>query len=141
MHYSFIKGAPALGLTGTECNLRKIYLEIAREMAVSSNQPRIPSVVRAFLIDLDGVLYMGKNPIPGVKECLQRMSELGYGYRFVSNSTRRCRSSVSERLQGLGYSVPARHIYTPPLAAIEKHEEIRKREMLPSHRRRRAQGF
>ncbi|MFZ2470505.1 MAG: hypothetical protein WAW52_01055 [Methanothrix sp.] len=53
------------------------------------------------------------------KECLQRMSELGYGYRFVSNSTHRCRSSVAERLQGLGYSVPARHIYTPPLAAID----------------------
>jgi ribonucleotide monophosphatase NagD (HAD superfamily) len=87
---------------------------------VSSNQPKIPNIVRAFLVDLDGVLYMGKNPIPGVRECLQRVSELGYGYRFVSNSTRRCRSSVSERLQDLGYSVPTKHIYTPPLAAIEK---------------------
>lgn len=87
---------------------------------MSSSQPKIPNVVRAFLIDLDGVLYMGKNPIPGVRECLQRVSELGYGYRFVSNSTRRCRSSVSERLQDLGYSIPAKHIYTPPLAAIEK---------------------
>ncbi|MCX6677549.1 MAG: TIGR01458 family HAD-type hydrolase [Methanothrix sp.] len=86
---------------------------------MSSNQLEIQSRVQAFLIDLDGVLYMGKNPIPGVRQCLQRMAELGYGCRFVSNSTRRCRGSVAERLQGLGYSVPARHIYTPSLAAIE----------------------
>lgn len=83
------------------------------------NQPKIPSGVQAFLIDLDGVLYIGKNPIPGVKECLQRMEEQGYSYRFVSNSTRRCRGSVAERLYGLGYTVPDRHIFTPPLAAIE----------------------
>jgi HAD superfamily hydrolase (TIGR01458 family) len=75
--------------------------------------------VQAFLIDLDGVLYVGKNPIPGVKECLKQMDDLGYIYRFVSNSTRRCRNSVAERLKSLGYSVPAKSIFTPPLAAIE----------------------
>lgn len=85
----------------------------------SSNQPKLPSAVRAFLIDLDGVLYTGNNPYPGVKECLQKMEELGYGYRFVSNSTRRARDSVAARLQGLGYDIAARQIYTPPLAAIE----------------------
>lgn len=79
----------------------------------------LPSAIRAFLIDLDGVLYTGNNPYPGVKECLQKMEELGYGYRFVSNSTRRARESVAARLQGLGYDVTARQIYTPPLAAIE----------------------
>lgn len=86
---------------------------------MSSNQSKIRSGVQAFLIDLDGVLYIGKNPIPGVKQCLQRMEELGYGCRFVSNSTRRSRASVAERLKSLGYSVPAGHIYTPPLAAIK----------------------
>ena len=82
-------------------------------------QSEISSTVKAFLIDLDGVLYVGKNPIPGVRECLQQMQDLGYGYRFVSNSTRRCRSSVADRLRGLGYDVAASQIFTPPLAAIE----------------------
>ncbi len=86
---------------------------------MSSSQMKIEPVVRAFLIDLDGVLYTGKDPYPGVKECLQRMDELGYSYRFVSNSTRRARDSVAERLRGLGYNVAAWQIYTPPLAAIE----------------------
>ncbi|HSD58468.1 MAG TPA: TIGR01458 family HAD-type hydrolase [Methanotrichaceae archaeon] len=75
--------------------------------------------MRAFLIDLDGVLYVGKSPIKGAKECLKLMEDRGYSYRFVSNSTRRCRSSVAKRLEGLGYDVPAGYIFTPPLAAIE----------------------
>ena len=82
--------------------------------------------VQAFLIDLDGVLYMGKDPIPGVKECLAKVEENGYDVRFVSNSTRRCRSSVAERLRGLGYSVPAKCIFTPPLAAIEHMKSLGK---------------
>ena len=79
----------------------------------------IHSKVKAFLIDLDGVLYVGSHPIPGARECLERMDDQGYSYRFVSNSTRRCRESVAERLAGLGYDIPARLIFTPPLAAIE----------------------
>ncbi len=75
--------------------------------------------MRAFLIDLDGVLYVGKSPITGAKECLKLMEDSGYSYRFVSNSTRRCRRSVANRLKGLGYDVPADYIFTPPLAAIE----------------------
>jgi len=76
--------------------------------------------MQSFLIDLDGVLYVGKKPIEGAKECLERLDKLGYEYRFVSNSTRRCRSSVAQRLAGLGYDVPMERIFTPPLAAIER---------------------
>jgi HAD superfamily hydrolase (TIGR01458 family) len=75
--------------------------------------------MRAFLIDLDGVLYVGKSPVKGANECLKLMEDRGYSYRFVSNSTRRCRSSVAKRLEGLGYDVPADYIFTPPIAAIE----------------------
>jgi HAD superfamily hydrolase (TIGR01458 family) len=91
-------------------------------------KPMSKSGAEAFLIDLDGVLYVGNGPIPGVRECLEEMEDRGYDYRFVSNSTRRCRSSVAERLKGLGYDVPAGRIFTPPLAAI--------RRMLSSERKR-----
>jgi HAD superfamily hydrolase (TIGR01458 family) len=77
-------------------------------------------VMQSFLIDLDGVLYVGKKPIEGARECLEQLDRLGYPYRFVSNSTRRCRSSVAQRLRGLGYDIPQELIFTPPLAAIER---------------------
>jgi len=89
--------------------------------------PKMQSGMQAFLIDLDGVLYVGKSPVPGAKECLKMLDDRGYGYRFVSNSTRRCRSSVAERLKRLGYDVPAERIFTPPLAAIERMRELGKK--------------
>jgi HAD superfamily hydrolase (TIGR01458 family) len=75
--------------------------------------------MQSFLIDLDGVLYIGKNPVEGARECLERMEGSGYDYRFVSNSTRRCRSSVARRLKSLGYNIDERRIFTPSLAAID----------------------
>jgi HAD superfamily hydrolase (TIGR01458 family) len=77
-------------------------------------------IARSFLIDIDGVLYIGKSPIHGVRECLERLDELEVPYRFISNSTRRCRSSVATRLRDLGYSVAEEKIFTPPIAAVEK---------------------
>lgn len=76
--------------------------------------------MKSFLIDLDGVLYVGKKPVEGARECLALMDDLGYDYRFVSNSTRRSRSSVAERLKGFGYDVLPERIFTPPLAAIQR---------------------
>jgi len=76
--------------------------------------------MKAFLIDLDGVLYVGKTPIDGAIECLKLLEKKGYDYRFVSNITRRCRSSVAERLKGLGYDVSPGRIFTPPMAAVKK---------------------
>ncbi|MCQ8903341.1 MAG: TIGR01458 family HAD-type hydrolase [Methanothrix sp.] len=74
----------------------------------------------AFLIDLDGVLYVGRSPVPGARECLELMEERGYRFRFISNSTRRCRASVARRLSEMGYSIQPERIFTPSVAAIEK---------------------
>ena len=83
--------------------------------------------IKAFLIDLDGVLYVGKKPIDGVRQCLETMDDLGYNYRFVSNSTRRCQSSVANRLRGLGYDIPVDYIFTPPLSAIDHMKKTKKK--------------
>jgi len=82
---------------------------------------------RAFLIDLDGVLYVGKKPVEGSRECLCLMDDLGYSYRFVSNSTRRCRRSVAERLNGFGFNISPDLIFTPPLAAVEYMKNLDKK--------------
>jgi ribonucleotide monophosphatase NagD (HAD superfamily) len=68
--------------------------------------------MRAFLIDLDGVLYVSGRPVEGARECLAFIERQGYEYRFVSNSTRRCRSSVANRLKDLGFDVPSDLIFT-----------------------------
>ncbi len=83
--------------------------------------PELPewlASTKGFLIDLDGVLYAGSTPISGVKEALQVLDERGYTYRFISNSTRRRRSSIADKLERMGYSIHPDRILTPAVAAV-----------------------
>jgi len=73
--------------------------------------------IRGFLLDLDGVLYVGDTPVPGAREALGRLRERGCPVCFLSNSTRRSRASVAERLRGMGFPVREREILTPAVAA------------------------
>jgi len=73
--------------------------------------------IRGFLIDLDGVLYVGNQPVPGAVETLGILRERSCPVRFVSNSTRRSRASVAGRLMAMGFSIDEREILTPAVAA------------------------
>jgi HAD superfamily hydrolase (TIGR01458 family) len=74
--------------------------------------------IRGFLIDLDGVLYTGDIPVPGADEAIHFLNENGYSYRFVSNTTRKCRRTIAERLGRMGLEIPEEYIFTPPIAAV-----------------------
>jgi HAD superfamily hydrolase (TIGR01458 family) len=76
--------------------------------------------LKAFLIDLDGVLYVDKTPIEGAKETIALLEEKGYRYRFVSNTTSKCRVTLSEFLGEMGFEIPEEHIFTPAIAAAER---------------------
>jgi len=73
--------------------------------------------IGAVLIDIDGVLYVGDRRIEGADRALRELDRRGIPYRFVSNTTRRSRRSVAQRLQGLGYAIPESWIITAPVAA------------------------
>jgi len=73
---------------------------------------------KAFLIDLDGVLYIGDTAIPGAARIIAMLEEQGYSCRFVSNTTRKSRAAIVSRLERLGFSIPESHIFTPPIAAV-----------------------
>jgi HAD superfamily hydrolase (TIGR01458 family) len=76
--------------------------------------------VKAFLIDLDGVLYVDKTPIEGAKETVAMLEEKGYRYRFVSNTTSKCSSTLASFLGEMGFEIPEDHIFTPAIAAAER---------------------
>lgn len=74
--------------------------------------------IRGFLIDLDGVMYTGDTAIPGAGAAIRFLEENGYSYRFISNTTRKCRRTIAGRLARMGLDIPEQHIFTPPLAAV-----------------------
>jgi len=74
--------------------------------------------IRGILIDLDGVLYVGNQPVEGAREAVGFLKDHGYAFRCVSNTTRKCRQTIAARLSSMGFDIPAGHIFTPPLAAV-----------------------
>src|SRR5690606_29843438 len=73
--------------------------------------------IRGFLIDLDGAVYTGANPVPAAREALMWLSREGYPFRFVSNTTRRSQESISHRLAEMHLDIRPDIIFTPAVAA------------------------
>jgi HAD superfamily hydrolase (TIGR01458 family) len=73
--------------------------------------------IKGFLIDLDGVLYVGDRAIDGAPDAIKYLRQNGYKFRFVSNTTRKSRGAIANRLHTMGFSIPVEYIFTPALAA------------------------
>ena len=70
---------------------------------------------RAVLLDMDGVLYRGKQPLPGVAELLAVFDERGIAYACVTNNATLTAHQFSDKLAGMGISMPPQRIVTSPL--------------------------
>jgi HAD superfamily hydrolase (TIGR01458 family) len=71
---------------------------------------------RSFVIDLEGTLYVGSNPVEGAQEVIECLRKKGYKFRFVTNTTRRSRSSLCKRLQNFGFKVSENEIFSAPVS-------------------------
>ena len=54
----------------------------------------------AILLDVDGVLHVSGEPIPGAVDAVRRLRSAGHRIRFVTNSTTMSRAQVSFMLSG-----------------------------------------
>jgi phospholysine phosphohistidine inorganic pyrophosphate phosphatase len=75
------------------------------------------------LLDIDGVLYVGDDPIEGAHEALAELRKLGAGLRLVTNTTSRSRRQVCEHLGELGFESSIEEILTPAALAVRHCEE------------------
>jgi glycerol 3-phosphatase-2 len=65
-----------------------------------------------FLIDLDGVVWIGREPVPGAPEALRALLEEGKRIVFVTNNPGRPPAAYAERLRGFGVEVGTEAIVT-----------------------------
>ena len=72
----------------------------------------------AFLLDLDGTLYTDAGPVPGSVEALAELRRRGVPFRFVTNTTRRSRRLLAERLAGYGFTAEPGEIITAVMAGV-----------------------
>jgi len=71
--------------------------------------------VRGVLLDLSGVIYVGKQIVPGALEALERLHGAGVPVRYITNTTRSTRAQVVSKLATLGLQIDEEHLFTAPL--------------------------
>ncbi|MDQ6673877.1 MAG: HAD-IIA family hydrolase [Chloroflexota bacterium] len=79
--------------------------------------PEWSSSLRGLLIDLDGVVYTGREAIPGGAAFLAAMRRRGLKFLLVTNNSTTSPELVAERLRGMGIEVLAEDILTSAQAA------------------------
>jgi HAD superfamily hydrolase (TIGR01458 family) len=75
--------------------------------------------VAALLLDIDGVLHVSGEPIPGAAEAVLALREAGHRLRFVTNNTTRARAQLAAELRRIGFELAEDEIETTPLAAAK----------------------
>ncbi|HET8820629.1 MAG TPA: TIGR01458 family HAD-type hydrolase [Thermoleophilaceae bacterium] len=70
------------------------------------------------LLDLDGVVYVEDEPVPGAREAIERMRRAGVTLRFVTNTTSLPRAATLSKLARLGIDVGDDELITPAALAL-----------------------
>jgi HAD superfamily hydrolase (TIGR01458 family) len=72
------------------------------------------------LLDVDGVLHVSGDPIPGAAAAVSRLRETGHSLRFVTNNSTRPRAQLAEELRALGFEVTDDELQTTARAAARE---------------------
>ena len=72
------------------------------------------------LLDVDGVLHVSGDPIPGAQQAVRRLRDTGHSLRFVTNNSTRPRAQLAEELRSLGFDLTDDELQTPALTAARE---------------------
>lgn len=81
------------------------------------------SKAAGFVLDMDGVLYRGDEPLPGLVDFIQTAEARGVPYIFVTNNSMRTPDEYVVKLAGMGVSVPVERILTSGIVVAEYLKE------------------
>ncbi|GAA5839256.1 hypothetical protein JCM11251_006020 [Rhodosporidiobolus azoricus] len=68
--------------------------------------------IRALLVDLSGNLHVDATPTPGVAAAVRRLRKAGVVLRFVSNTSKECRSSLLAKMHEMDLDVREDELFT-----------------------------
>jgi len=100
-------------------NSRDVGISLAAPIDGSDCALQSVAMIRGVLLDLSGVLYVGDQPLDGAVDALEKLRSAGLPVRFVSNSTRRSKRLILERLRRLGVEAGSDELFTPAEAACD----------------------
>ena len=71
---------------------------------------------KGFICDMGGVIYLGNQLLPGVREFVNWLNENGKQFLFLTNSSERSPKELRQKLQRMGLDIDEEHFYTSALA-------------------------
>ena len=77
----------------------------------------IESPIRNLILDMDGVLWHGERPVPGLAPFFEQLRHLNIGFVLATNNARKVASQYSEKLADFGVTIPPKQILTSAEAA------------------------
>jgi HAD superfamily hydrolase (TIGR01458 family) len=72
--------------------------------------------IEAVLLDIDGVLSVSWEPIPGAVDALARLRGDGVPFRLITNTTTKTRHDLAETLRAAGFEVSDEEVVTAVVA-------------------------
>jgi len=60
-------------------------------------------MIKAVIFDLDGTLYLGKTPIAGAAEAVERFRKQGKRIFFITNAATKSREGIAAKLSAMGF--------------------------------------
>lgn len=89
--------------------------------------------MKGILLDLDGVVYVGRTPLPGSLEAIARLRDLSIPLKFITNTTRRPRRRIVSDLADIGLVVSMEDVFTPAAMARVLLEQQKLKPFLVVH--------
>ena len=81
--------------------------------------PNKRSSSKSVLTDMDGVLLVGRRPVPGAAEFIARLLEQRRRFLVLTNNSMYAPAMLSHRLRRIGLDVPAECLHTSALATAQ----------------------
>jgi HAD superfamily hydrolase (TIGR01458 family) len=72
------------------------------------------------LLDVDGVLHVSGEPIPGAADAVGKLRRDGHSLRFVTNNSTRPRDTLAAELRSIGFELDEEEIQTTARAAARE---------------------
>ncbi|MBT1165768.1 HAD-IIA family hydrolase [Bifidobacterium simiarum] len=77
----------------------------------------ISEAYRLALLDLDGVVYRGKNPVEHAADSIREAERVGMAMEYTTNNSSRFQAVVAEQLRGFGLDVQPWQVITSSVVA------------------------
>jgi HAD superfamily hydrolase (TIGR01450 family) len=105
-------------------NIRERMARAVASTRAEASGPTPLATVAGLVVDLDGVLYRGMEPIAAGRRLMAFAREAGLPVAALTNNARRTADQVAAKLAGMGYDFPATRIVTAGYATarhVQRH--------------------